>query len=60
MTPWVIAAFLFLGLLALNIAFVLNARAIRRDVTRRFDELERRLERHATDLVNHLFDANRS
>jgi uncharacterized membrane protein len=60
MTPWVIAVFLFLGLLALNIAFVLNARAIRRDVTRRFDELERRLERHATDLVNHLFDANRS
>jgi uncharacterized membrane protein len=60
MTPWVIAVFLFLGLLALNIALVLNARAIRRDVTRRFDELERRLERHATDLVNHLFDANRS
>ena len=59
MTPWLIAAFLFLGLLALNIAFVINARAVRRDVTSRFEELERRLERHATDIVNHLFDAKR-
>jgi hypothetical protein len=60
MIPWVIAGLLFIGLLALNVAFVISARAIRRDVTRRFDELERRLERHATDLVNHLFNANQS
>jgi uncharacterized membrane-anchored protein YhcB (DUF1043 family) len=60
MTPWLVAALLFLLLIALNVSFVLSARAIRRDVTRRFDDLQRRLESRATDLVNHLFDTNHS
>jgi len=57
MTPWLIASLLFVGLIALNISCVICARAIRRDVKHRFDDLERRLESHATDIVNHLFDA---
>lgn len=60
MQPWLIVSLLFLGLIGLNISLFLCARAIKRDMTSRFDELERRLESHATDLVNHLFDANRS
>jgi hypothetical protein len=59
MTPWIIAGLLFAGLIAINVSFFLCARAIKRDYTRRFDDLQRRLERHATDLVNHLFDATR-
>jgi hypothetical protein len=60
MTPLIIAAVLFVGLIAINVSFFLRARAIRRDHKKRFDDLQRRLENHATDLVNHLFDANRS
>jgi hypothetical protein len=56
MQPWVLAALLFVGLLALNISFILSARAIRRDATRRFADLERRLETRALAIVNHLFD----
>jgi hypothetical protein len=59
MAPWIIAAVLFIGLIAINVSFFLCARAIRRDQKKRFDDLQRRLENHATDLVNHLFDANR-
>lgn len=60
MASWIIAGLLFIGLIAINISFFLCARAIRRDHKKRFDDLQRRLESHATDLVNHLFDANRS
>ena len=60
MQPWLIVSLLFLGLIGLNISFFLCARAIKRDMTSRFDELERRLESRATDLVNHLFYTNRS
>jgi len=54
------AALLFVGLIAINISFVLNARAIKRDVTRRFDEIQRRLEQRANSIVKNIFDANES
>ena len=57
MTVWLIAALLFLGLIAINVTFVLCARAIRRDVTRRFDEIQRRLETRANSIVDHIFNA---
>ena len=60
MKPWVIASLLFLGLMALNVTFFLFAREIRRDVTRRFEDLQRRLESRAIAIVNHLFNANHS
>ena len=60
MAPWLIVSLLFLALIGLNVSFFICARAIRRDMKKRFDELERRLESRATDLVNHLFNANRS
>jgi hypothetical protein len=60
MTLWIIAALLFLGLIAVNVTFVLAARAIRRDVTRRFDEIQRRLETRANSIVDHIFNANQS
>ena len=45
-----------LGVIALAVGFFINARRIRRDVTRRFEDLEQRLERQATDIVDDLFD----
>ena len=60
MAPWLIAAFLFVLLIVLNVGFVLTARAIRRDVTRRFDEIQRRLESRANSIVDNIFDANQS
>jgi hypothetical protein len=60
MKLWLIVPLLFLALIGLNVSFFIIARNIRRDMKKRFDDLERRLESRATDLVNHLFDANRS
>jgi len=60
MKVWVISAVLFLGLIALNVSFVMFVRAMRRDVTKRFADLERRLESRALAIVDHLFNANRS
>ena len=57
MTVWLIAALLFFGLIAINVTFVLCARAIKRDVTRRFDEIQRRLETRANSIVDHIFNA---
>jgi hypothetical protein len=51
------ALLVVLGVIVLAVGFFINARRIRRDVTRRFDELEERLERQATSIVNNLFDA---
>jgi hypothetical protein len=58
MVPWLIAAALFVFLLAMNITFVLAARAIKRDMTKRFDEMQRRLESRANSIVDNIFDAN--
>jgi hypothetical protein len=44
-------------LLALNVSTILAARAVKRDVTRRFDEMQRRLEKRANSIVDHIFDA---
>ena len=41
MTPLIIAAVLFVGLIAINVSFFLCARAIRRDHKKRFDDLQR-------------------
>ena len=60
MTVWLISALLFLGLIAINVTFVLSARAIKRDVTRRFDEIQRRLETRANAIVDHIFNADQS
>jgi len=60
MLIWLIVVGLFVGLLALNVTFLMTVRAIRRDATRRFDELQRRLESRANSIVDHIFDANRS
>jgi len=60
MLPWLIALLLFAGLMALNITFVLAARAIRRDMTRRFDELQRGLESRANSIVDNIFDLDRT
>jgi hypothetical protein len=60
MPPWLIALLLFGGLMALNVSFVMAARAIRRDMTRRFDELERGLETRANAIVDHIFDLDRT
>jgi hypothetical protein len=53
----IIVAALFLALLALNVSTILAARAVKRDVTRRFDEMQRRLEKRANSIVDHIFDA---
>jgi hypothetical protein len=58
MIPWLIAGALFVFLLAMNITFVLAARAIKRDMTKRFDEMQRRLESRANSIVDNIFNAN--
>ena len=58
MVPWLVVWLLIVGLLGLNITLVLAARAIRRDMTKRFDELQRRLESRANSIVDNIFDAN--
>ena len=60
MTPWLIASLLFVFLIAANVSFFMSARAIKRDVTRRFDEIQRRLETRANSIVDHIFNANQS
>jgi hypothetical protein len=60
MLPWLIALLVFAGLMALNVSFVMAARAIRRDMKRRFDELERGLETRANAIVDHIFDLDRT
>ena len=60
MVPWLIALLLFAGLMALNISVVLAVRAIRRDMTTRFDELQRRLESRANSIVDNIFDLDRT
>jgi hypothetical protein len=57
MIPWLIAAALFVVLMGMNITFMIAARAIKRDMTRRFDEMQRRLESRANSIVDHIFDA---
>ena len=54
----IIAALVLLGLAVLGGAFVMNARAIRRDFTTRFDALRTRLEDDANALLTGILNAD--
>ena len=58
MPLWLMAALLVLGLFAMIVTFVIAAYAIRRDMKKRFDELQRRLESRANAIVDNIFDAH--
>ena len=49
--PWILGAATVVLLVALTRAFVLSARAIRRDLDTRFDRIRRQLEDEATSVV---------
>lgn len=56
--PWLIPLFLWLALIALvisvTIASVKNARALKRDLDRRFDAIQVQLEKRANALADEL------
>jgi hypothetical protein len=58
--PWILAGSLVLMLTALTSLFVFNARALRRDMNRRFAELRTRLEDEATAVLDEFIRQNRS
>ena len=49
--PWILGGATVVLLVALARAFVLSARAIRRDLDTRFDRIRRQLEDEATSVV---------
>jgi hypothetical protein len=53
---WIIAVFLLGLVTALLVSFIRNARAIRRDMKRRFDALQVQLEKDANALANTLLE----
>jgi hypothetical protein len=53
---WIIAVFLLGLVTALVVSFIRNARAIRRDMKRRFDALQVQLEKDANALTNALLE----
>ena len=55
--PWLIAGLLIVGLIGLNIGFLLNALALRRDMKDRVERLRANLEKDANALVDHLFES---
>jgi hypothetical protein len=54
------AVSLALAIVALARAFLINARAIRRDVNERFDDLQTRLEAAGNSVVDRLLDQHRT
>ena len=58
MALWLMATLLVLGLFAMTVTFVIAAHAIRRDMKKRFDELQRRLESRANSIVDNIFDVD--
>jgi hypothetical protein len=50
--PWIIAILVVFMIVVLTGAFVRNALAIRRDVNRRFSEIQARLERDANSVLD--------
>jgi hypothetical protein len=54
---WMLAAGTVLGVGMLARAFLIQARIILRDVNRRFDALQGRLEHSANSVVDHLFNS---
>jgi hypothetical protein len=55
---WLIAVSVVLFVIVLTRAFILNARAIKRDMNKRFDELRARLERDANSVVDEFLKGN--
>jgi hypothetical protein len=58
--PWLVPLCLWLGLIALvagvAVASVRNARALRRDLDKRFDAIQAQLEKRANALADELLD----
>jgi hypothetical protein len=57
--PLILLAFVLVGLFLLGWGFWLNARAIRRDITRRYSDIQTRLETNANDILDHIVKPNR-
>jgi hypothetical protein len=53
---WMLASTVVLGIVALARAFLIQARAIRHDMNRRFDALRDRLEQSANAVVDDLLN----
>jgi hypothetical protein len=56
---WILASVVGLGIVTLARAFLIQARAIRRDMNRRFDALRDRLEQSANSVVDNLLSTHR-
>jgi hypothetical protein len=56
---WMVASGVVLGVVTLARAFLIQARAIRRDMNRRFDALRDRLEQSANSIVDNLLNTHR-
>jgi cell division protein FtsX len=56
---WVLVVTVTVGIVLLARALVMNARALRRDVNKRFDALRERLERSANSVVDDLLNTHR-
>jgi hypothetical protein len=56
--PWILALVTFSFVVALAAAFVTCARAIRRDLNSRFDQLRLRLEEQAVAILRHATDSH--
>jgi hypothetical protein len=56
---WILASVVALGIATLARAFLIQARAIRRDLNGRFDALRDRLEQSANSVVDNLLNTHR-
>jgi hypothetical protein len=56
--PWILAAGAVLVVVVLGRLFVMNARAIKRDVNKRFREFRKGLETEATSVLGDFIDAD--
>jgi hypothetical protein len=56
---WILGATAVLGVGGLARVFLMQARAIRRDMNRRFEGVRRHLEASANSLVDNLLDTHR-
>jgi hypothetical protein len=56
---WILASVVVVGIVTLARAFLIQARAIRHDMNRRFDALRDRLEQSANSIVDNLLNTHR-
>jgi hypothetical protein len=56
-TPWIYLGSVVLIVIAATAAAIINARTLRRDVNRTFDEFRARLENDANRVVDRLFSS---